>query len=437
MAATPTVTAPAQHTQPSRKGKKAWRKNVDLTTVTDGLEATQTAIIAGGIADELPDDALFITDTVGSTKIREAYVSRNKPLKADQILAQRSALPAISTRKRLAESDPRGEKKRKRDGVSGREYARLRNKAFGGESVYKDVVTGEGDASYDPWDMPVPEKKPEYDFLEEKKPIKEPVTLKHKSVSLAADGREIKAVRKPAAEKSYNPTFEDWSTRFDREGAKEVEREQKRLHEIKRLEELAAKAAIAEAEEEQIKQWDSEWESEWEGIATEDEQAPETKKKPERKTLAQRNKMKRRKVEEAKKKHELKQKAKDQQTQRIKALLKEVKAKERLKAEKLSQQALVPIDDSSSDDGDDVALRLKRFSKAPIPEAPLEVLLAEDLPDSLRRLKPEGNHLQDRYRTMVLRGKVESRRAQVKRGKQKKFTEKWTYKDWKLSDHVD
>ncbi len=33
-----TVGAPAQPTQSSRKGKRAWRKNVDITTVEEGLE---------------------------------------------------------------------------------------------------------------------------------------------------------------------------------------------------------------------------------------------------------------------------------------------------------------------------------------------------------------------------------------------------------------
>jgi nucleolar protein 53 len=30
--------APAQRTQSSRKGKKAWRKNIDIDNVEDGLE---------------------------------------------------------------------------------------------------------------------------------------------------------------------------------------------------------------------------------------------------------------------------------------------------------------------------------------------------------------------------------------------------------------
>jgi nucleolar protein 53 len=43
--------------------------------------------------------------------------------------------------------------------------------------------------------------------------------------------------------------------------------------------------------------------------------------------------------------------------------------------------------------------------------------------------------LKDRFRSMMIRGKVESRR-QVAYGKQKKYTvsEKWSYKDWQLPE---
>ena len=39
--------APAQHKQPSRKGKKAWRKNVDVTEVQQGLVDLQDEILKG------------------------------------------------------------------------------------------------------------------------------------------------------------------------------------------------------------------------------------------------------------------------------------------------------------------------------------------------------------------------------------------------------
>jgi hypothetical protein len=42
-----TNTAPATYKQPSRKGKKAWRKNVDVTQLQDGLEDVRGQIIQG------------------------------------------------------------------------------------------------------------------------------------------------------------------------------------------------------------------------------------------------------------------------------------------------------------------------------------------------------------------------------------------------------
>jgi nucleolar protein 53 len=67
-----------------------------------------------------------------------------------------------------------------------------------------------------------------------------------------------------------------------------------------------------------------------------------------------------------------------------------------------------------------------------VPEPRLEILLPEDVPESLRRLKPEGNLLHDRYRSLVVRGKVESRRSTQQKKAKTKRTEKWSYKDWRL-----
>jgi len=39
--------APQQHKQPSRKGKKAWRKNIDVTDVEKGLDQVNQEIIQG------------------------------------------------------------------------------------------------------------------------------------------------------------------------------------------------------------------------------------------------------------------------------------------------------------------------------------------------------------------------------------------------------
>jgi nucleolar protein 53 len=319
----------------------------------------------------LPSDALFTTDATGSGAIHAQYNQKHKLLKADQILALRSAIPAVESHKRSGGSPNVTNgivpKKRRTNNVSHREYHRLRKIAYGGESVYKDVVKANGAAAYDPWEEKPVVKPKEFDFLEEKQPVVTPATLRHEPVSLAANGRQVKAVRRPAQEKSYNPTADDWVRRFDREGQKEVDAERKRLDAEEKEREKQERIAKAQEEEEQEKQWDSEWESEWEGIASGPEDAPEwsTKKRPERKTKTQRNKIKRRKEEEALKKHEAKEKIKRQQAEQLKAISKQVQENERLRQEKLLSTALVPADDSS-DDSEDVPLkRIQPFGKAP------------------------------------------------------------------------
>jgi len=44
---TASTEAPATYKQPSRKGKKAWRKNVNVTEVTKGLDELNEEIIRG------------------------------------------------------------------------------------------------------------------------------------------------------------------------------------------------------------------------------------------------------------------------------------------------------------------------------------------------------------------------------------------------------
>ena len=96
--AEPTNTAPATHKQPSRKGKKAWRKNVDVTEVQQGLADARDEVISGGIISEKPADELFSVDIAGDEIVSRKQKSQ-KQLKADEIIAVRSAVPGLEKRK--------------------------------------------------------------------------------------------------------------------------------------------------------------------------------------------------------------------------------------------------------------------------------------------------------------------------------------------------
>lgn len=289
--------------------------------------------------------------------------------------------------------------------------------------------------AYDPWDEERNQlekvQDPRFSFLPKLEKKKAPETLKHKPISLAASGKAIPAVLRPEGGYSYNPTYDDYEDRLTAEGEKEVAAEKKRLaaEEAERLKaeasaRSAAEAAAAEARGD-LSEWDEE--SAWEGFESGAEEVRLNAKRPERKNQVQRNKIKRRKEEERKAKMAADIKKRNDQVAEVKKLAKEMAEKQEARA-----LALVKDDDSSSED-DDMELRRRRLGKIALPEKDLELVLPDELQESLRLLKPEGNLLKDRYRSLLLRGKVEARRPiSFHKKAKRKSTEKWTHKDFML-----
>lgn len=70
------VGAPSQAGQSSRKGKKAWRKNVDIEDIERGLEeAREEERVTGGKMGERRNEALFEVDVTGDAV--SAYLPRS------------------------------------------------------------------------------------------------------------------------------------------------------------------------------------------------------------------------------------------------------------------------------------------------------------------------------------------------------------------------
>lgn len=301
---------------------------------------------------------MFTIDTTGSEELRKAIHKKHKPLKADEIIAQRSAIPALEPRKRGNPNVTDGviepkTKKHKSDWVSRKDYLRLKQVAKDANPINK-----KGDnVLYDPWaddvDNSAPVEDPRFDFLEKPKPKVAPETLKHAPVSLAANGKPIPSVKTPNGGISYNPQFEDWDRLLEEQGQEAVEAEKKRLEEEKREQEKQRLRAEAKDDDGEVKSDD---ESAWEGFESEYEK-PEwlNKKRPERKTKAQRNKIKRRKEAERQAKWEAQMAKKEAQVEQAREI-----------AERNQQQELELQNDSDADDdeeGDDTKLRRKRLGK--------------------------------------------------------------------------
>ncbi|RSL98591.1 hypothetical protein CDV31_012552 [Fusarium ambrosium] len=428
--------APKQFNQPSRKGKKAWRKNVDVTEVQEGLEELNKEIIRGGVIKEKASEDLFTLDTTGDSQLPKKFNKHiKKGLKADEIINARSAIPAVSMRKRPGDKTTNGlipAKRQKTNWVSHKELARLKRVADGEHENTIQIK----DATYDLWDMPeAPKETNVDDFLEEEVKAKVPSSMKQEPLSLLKNGKQVPAVQKPSGGYSYNPMFTDYEERLAYESEKALEAERKRLEEeeAERLKQEAAARSAAEAEAAEARANLSEWEedSEWEGFQSGAEDDKASAKRPQRKTQAQRNRIKRRKEEERLAKHKAAIKAQRRQEHRIKEIAEEVDENDRNKALALAEAAN-DSDDSVSELRDE-KLRRKQLGKYKLPERDLELVLPDELQESLRLLKPEGNLLRDRYRSMLVRGKVESRRhIPFKKQAKRKYTEKWTYKDFMI-----
>ncbi|PWW76512.1 P60-like protein [Tuber magnatum] len=418
--------------QPSRKGKKAWRKNVDITDVSAGLESLRKEIIQGGVVKEKSDNQLFTLDTTGDAAIAK---SLTRKLKSDEILSSRSALPAVEGRKRVhstTASTPRGTgilpiKKRRSNGVSYKDLERLRSIATNPSSHHSplDKDAPELKIDYDPWTTPTAGSEVKLaekyrakglTFLEAPAVVKEPKTLKQPPVSLTRTGKPVPAVRLPEAGISYNPEFEKWDMLLRMEGEKAVEEEKKRLEEVKERERIKALAAIPEPEPTSGSESDSS--SDGETLVIE-------RKQPKRKTQAQRNKQLRRKAQEL---SMLRAKLAKKQAAELSLIRKYAKDAER----QTSALALTKGKELEDDEKNPKLMRKRRFGKVGMGKAPLEVQLPEELADSLRTLKPEGNLLRDRFRSLRERGVVESRVRVVERRRYaKKVSERWSYKDFK------
>ncbi|KAG8950970.1 hypothetical protein FRC00_007471 [Tulasnella sp. 408] len=85
--------APSQYKKTGRKGKGAWRKNVDIDDVEGGMEEIRKEeAIIGVPLQKQPDSALFVMDDTGDLEIRKSLPK--KLTHAQKILSARSAVPS-------------------------------------------------------------------------------------------------------------------------------------------------------------------------------------------------------------------------------------------------------------------------------------------------------------------------------------------------------
>ncbi|KAG2732903.1 hypothetical protein G9P44_003893 [Scheffersomyces stipitis] len=407
--------------KPSRKGKKAWRKNIDIQDVETALEENrENEIHVGkksskrGHEDEDEDD--FVIDSTPSVSLQSRKVE--KKLKTHEILTNKSKVEALSHPK-----GSKAETKNTIQGVKRTEVLRLMKLAGGkykDESKIKNRIDKDGlihVQNKDLWGTEEIEETPVSNFsstTEFTQASVVPKTLKSAPIRVIENDLNKKLID---AGKSYNPSLESWKQLINKEYGLEHKREltrQQMAEHREKIKELMNTLDVNESDSE-----DSENEQE-EQQDEEDGDYQLSINKPTQVKI--KTKTKRNREEKHKKREGLQQELKE-----LKKQLRDL-----TNLDELLQKEDNSTNKKTSKKDKNVSNKPKKLFKYDAVQAPLEVKLSNELTNNLKNLKPEGNLFYDQMLNLQSTGKIETRIPVAKRRKYTpKITEKWTYKDFK------
>ncbi|NXV84263.1 NOP53 protein, partial [Atlantisia rogersi] len=358
-----------------------------------------------------------------------------KPLHADLILQPDSKVPA--PKDILAHQVPNGRKEKRRQlfwekqaekGVLPRAERRLQARLQRGGGVPPDRAPEKGRSDpersfYDIWGADNPLERPlvgqDSWFLQQtkKQRVKRPARLQVKP-------SQVPAVEVIAAGGSYNPTFEDHQALLLR--AHEVEVKKVRAEEkVERQLRIPAGTQLPTAETVLQEQCEGLLE---ESGDEEDEEAaaqPGDAAKPaprrEKKTEQQRRREKEARALESQQRREKAARCRRQEIFRLRWLRRQVTRWEaELLRRRQARLAKRRLKDAMP----------RRLGRLRYEDPYLEVQLSDELPDSLRTLKPEGSVLHDRFKSLQKRNLIEPReRAKFKRRYRLKYVEKRAFRE--------
>ncbi|KAM9323945.1 ribosome biogenesis protein NOP53 [Gastrophryne carolinensis] len=390
----------------NRNVKKNWKRHSDVRDVEEFLDDVRLQErTAGGLLAEKTDESLFFLDT-GNNK-KDLKVKKRKPLRIDLTLQSYSKVPVpkdvsshqVPNGRKLKRKQERIEKLEKK-GILPRSERLLRAQLIQPKTHKEEPNNKPTRGFYDLWGDNSPldaalEGKDQW-YLEQTKKsrVKRPQRLNEKPSQLPAV-----EVAVPGA--SYNPTFESHQALL----LKAHELELKKLKEEEKLERQLKLPTVDEAptEESRLRELCEGLveESEDETAAVDESEGQSvTLRHRERKTERQRKKEKEAKVAKAKLEAEKMEKQRRQslfQLRSIHAILKarqaELLRRKKLREQKRKLQALQP----------------RRLGRLKYKEPDIDVMLSEELTDSLRKLKPEGSLAKDRFKSFQKRSLIEPR----------------------------
>ncbi|KAF4076688.1 hypothetical protein AMELA_G00217960 [Ameiurus melas] len=415
----------------NKNKKKNWNKHSDIQDVEEFLEDVRLQQRAtGGLIADKPDESLFFVDTGEKKSLPKPEAVKedkhSKPLRIDLILQPDSHVPAPKdilayqrpNAKKLRRMAERAEKMAAM-GMLTRRQKLLQLRKTAKPQVKEKPLSSKDPARsfYDLWSAGSPDSADPY-YLEQtkKKLVKRPEKLNEKPSILPA-------VEVIGPGGSYNPDFLSHQTLL-------LEAHEVEVKKVKAEEKLERKLAINRmdiATEETI------FNEQIEGLIVEDEgeemkEAEDSKDtavgptaQPEKKTERQRKREKAERIKELRRKAERKLLNSRQQLFQLRSIGVDLKQRDlRTKARQMKRKAKQ----------EEQKTLPRRLGKLRFQAPDLEVQLSDELAGSLRRLKPEGSIVKDRFKSLQKRNLIEPReRAKFKRKHKVKYVEKRAFRE--------
>ncbi|XP_029374332.1 ribosome biogenesis protein NOP53 isoform X2 [Echeneis naucrates] len=421
----------------NKNKKKNWNKHSDINDVEDFLEDVRhQERTTGGLLSEKSDDSLFFLDVGKPEKAEqkeEVVVGKkrrgktSRPLRIDLILQHDSLVPPAKDV--LAYQQPNAKKLRRiaqkaeqlaAKGIVTRRQKRLANRQPLDRKAKKSVTEANNNPARDYYDIWGQESKDSSDpwYLQQtgKKLVKRPEKLNDKPSVLPA-------VEVIAPGGSYNPDFFSHQALLQEAHAVEVQK-QKEEDRIER--QLAVNQDDKATEDTILKE-------QVEGLVVEEndeETAPNEEEDDvavgaivlaEKKTERQRKREKADKMKEQQRHSERQQINQQQQLFQLRSIKASIKQQE----EKTNQKQKLRKANQEAQKS-----QPRRLGKLKFKPQDLEVQLSNELAGSLRRLKPEGSVLKDRFKSLQKRNLIEPReRAKFKRRHKLKYVEKRAFRE--------
>ena len=434
---------PAQPSQSSRKGKKAWRKNIDLTSTEAFLEQQRDPL------RQTASDVLFVEDRGGQETLLAKQARTKRPLKSLEILQRNYGHAALEPARKPKSSAARGGVDKKMEQrlrkMVGRQQVGTQGDASAIVNQSADVVNKTLGSVYDVWGSSSPPssstaapavdmkgKSKEQDWIPAqvaKPTVHVPKTLRRDDYNNLA--KSLPAVDLPHPGSSYNPDLEShealiqeayeiekrledneqmdqaerlaWQSKLAAIVAREAELRSQKDDDLKRYRgmdvDLPGLTSDAESDEADNDAADSDSDSDGEAIGSSD---------PKRKTRQQKARAKRARQQAA-------DAARRKQARIEAAAILQLPALKRREARLAAARAQA----AEQRRAHKAALLAKHglsgtmVGKHTVPQQRLDVQVADELAESLRTLRPEGNLFRDRYQRLQARGVVEPRVKQT------------------------